>query len=100
MEAGNQRTHIPADLTVLWWDFQKREVFYEKVVLTNFAIITEKKRVLWSLFNKVEGLQASNFFKDRQVLSVNIKKGLRVLILKIICKRILLDCFNDSLLQA
>ena len=51
------------------WDynpFQKQppEVFYKKAVL-KFCNILRKKTVLESLFNKITGLQASNFIKKR-----------------------------------
>ena len=51
--------------------------------------------MLESLFNKVAGLQACNFIKKRlqhSCFSVNIVKFLRTLILKNICKWLLLLC--------
>ena len=36
---------------------QPTEVFYEKAVLKNFAVLTGKNLCWGSLFNKVEGLQ-------------------------------------------
>ena len=54
------------------------------------------------LFQKLTGLKACNFMKKRpqhRRFHVNIAKSLRLRILKNICKRLLFDCFNGSLLQ-
>ena len=59
------------------------EVFYRKAVLKNFA-------VLRFIFNKVAGLQASNFIKKRLqhrfFFSMNIAQFFRKPILKNICE--------------
>ena len=57
--------------------------------------------MLGSLLNKVVGLQACSFVKEtpEQVFPVDITKFLRQPILKSICKWLLLDGCNGSLLQ-
>ena len=58
--------------------------------------------MLESLFDKVAGLQACTFLKKKtptQVFAVDITKFSRLPILKNNCERLLLDCFNDSLLH-
>ena len=61
--------------------------------------------MLESLFNKVAGLQASNFIKKRpqqRYFLVNITKSLRTPILKNICERLLLHfwkVFCENILQ-
>ena len=67
-----------------------------KACSDKFCNIFRKKPVLGFLFNKGETLQVCNFLKRKLNFSVNIAKILRLSILK---KRLLLDCFNGSLLR-
>ena len=58
--------------------------------------------MLESLFKKVAGLKACNFIKKRpqhRCFPVNIAKFLILLISENICKRLLFDFFNSSLLH-
>ena len=78
-------------LTKVTFRSSRQEVFCKKGVLKNFAIFTGK-RLCWTLFNKVTGLQACNFIMKRLqhiCFPVNIVKFLRTTILKKICKRLL-----------
>ena len=62
-----------------------------------FPNIYRKEPVLRSLFNKAECPSDLQLFKKEtstQVLSVDMTKFLRLPILKNICERLLLDCFN------
>ena len=72
----------------------KREVFYTKVALRNFAMFTGK-HLCWSLFfNKVAGPQLCNFIKKRfqhRCFTVNNAKFFRTPNLKNICERLLLN---------
>ena len=71
---------------------QPPEVFYEKVVLNNFAYIHRETPVLESLFNKVAVPKACNFIKKRlqhRCFPVNIAKYLRTPILKNIRQQLL-----------
>ena len=68
------------------------EVFCKKVFLKISQILQESNCVN-PIFNEVEGLEACNFTKKRlqhRCCPVNIAKFLRTLILKNICKRLLL----------
>ena len=74
---------------------QPPEVFYKKAVLKSFSIFTGKH--LYSslfLFNQVASLQVCYLIKKRfqhRCFSVNIAKFLKTVILKKICKRLLLN---------
>ena len=78
----------------------------KKGVLKNLAISTENSRlktpVLGSRFNKVAGLQTSNFIKKRlqhRCFSVNTVKFSRMPILKDIYERLLLRSFLRTTLN-
>ena len=72
------------------FDFYKSS--HQRCSIKKFRSIQRKSHVLESLFNKVVGLQASNFIKKRlqhrRFTSVNIVK---------ICKRLLLFLWNQFL---
>ena len=71
-------------LTNLCYKFIQKQpftMFFKINVLKNFAIFTGKKTTLESLFYKLAGLQAWNFFKKRlqhNCFSVKIAKFLRI----------------------
>ena len=71
---------------------QKKPCSYE------YCNIRKKKVVLGSLFNKVEGLQACNSFKNR-LQHICFLCILKLPILKNICESLLFDCFNGSMLH-
>ena len=65
----------------------------KKGVLKNFAIY--RKTTVLSIFDKIPGLQACDFIKNRlqfRCFVVNIVKFLRTPVLKNICERLLLTC--------
>ena len=77
-----------------------RRFSIKKAVLKYFAIST--RNTCDGSFQKLTGLKACNFMKKRpqhRCFHVNIAKSLRLRILKNICKRLLFDSFNGSLLQ-
>ena len=70
--------------------------FTKKSIFEKFAIFTGKQKtpVLESLFNKIAGLKACSFIKKRlqyKCFPVNTAKFFRILTLKNICERLLLD---------
>ena len=71
------------------------------MLFTKILQCPQEAPVLESLFRK-SGLKACNIIKKRlqhRCFPVNIVKFLRLIILKSILKRLLLDCFNGSLLH-
>ena len=81
----------PQCFSAFLFSIQKQlpEVFCNKSVLKNFAIVHRKTSVLGSLFNKVAGLTAYNFIKKR------FKQ--RSFILKNIWQRLFLSFCNSQL---
>ena len=60
-------------------------MFFEIVILNNFAILTRKTPVFESLLNKVARLEACHFIRKRlqyRCFPVNIAKFLRTVFLK------------------
>ena len=103
VEVRNQRTGTPADFTVPLQDCQKqpREVFFQRTIPKNFAISTGNTCV-GVCFLKICRPLDLQLFKKRlhhRCFPVNIAKFLVLPILKNICKQLLFNIFNDSLLR-
>ena len=95
----------------LYWKYYKtfqkqpREMFYKKVVLTNFAKFTGKHLSHSFFFNKVAGLSPATLFKKRlrhRCFPMNFAKFLRTPFLQNISGRLLLifpvfqnNCFRN-----
>ena len=72
-------------------------MFYKKIVLKNFVILTGKY-LYWSLFwTKLQAWRPATFLKNRhqhRCFPVNTAKFLRTPILKKTCERLLLEYFE------
>ena len=101
MEAWNQIRDTLADFTVLWWDCQKQPLSLKKL-FSKSSRYPQEITVLEPLFKNVTGLKACNFIEkslQHRCFHENIAKFLVLLFSKNICKRLLFDFFNGSLLH-
>ena len=101
MEARSQIRDTLADFTVLWWDCQKQPLSLKKL-FSKSSRYPQEITVLEPLFKNVTGLKACNFIEkslQHRCFHENIAKFLVLLFSKNICKRLLFDFFNGSLLH-